>query len=196
MKTLIAILSLFAAPAFAFVESGAPAPDFTATGASGENYTLSEHKGKTVVLEWTNHDCPFVKKFYDVGEMQKMQKAATDEGMVWLRVISSAEGKQGYLTAEQAIAKAAEHNMAATDTLLDPAGELGTLYAAKTTPHMFVIDAKGTLVYQGAIDDTASTNSDDIAGATNYVSAALAAIKAGTTPAVQATKAYGCGVKY
>ncbi len=196
MKKLIALLTLIAAPAFAAPIIGEPAPAFTGQNTNGETITLADYAGKNVVLEWTNHDCPFVKKFYDVGAMQKLQKAAVDDGTVWLRIISSAEGKQGHLSAEQALSKAAEQNMAATATLLDPSGEIGKAYGAKTTPHMYVINADGVLVYQGAIDSNASTNSDDIATATNYVTAALDAIKAGKTPAVQETKAYGCGVKY
>lgn len=196
MKLLTALIALLAAPAFAAPVINEPAPDFTAQSATGEEVSLGDLVGRNVVLEWTNHDCPFVKKFYDVGAMQALQKAATDNNTIWLRVISSAEGKQGYLSGEQALAKAAELKAAATHTLLDATGEIGKLYAAKTTPHMFVIDEEGMLVYQGAIDNAASTNSADIAGATNYVSAALEALQNGETPAVQETKAYGCGVKY
>ncbi len=196
MKLISALIMLLAAPALAAVETGAKLADFTATASNGETIKLSSFAGKNVVLEWTNHGCPFVKKFYSSGTMQQLQKDATAKGVVWLRVISSAEGKQGHLTPEAAEAKAVEQGAAATYTLLDASGELGKMFAAKTTPHMFVINAQGVLAYQGAIDSKPSPNADDIADATNYVTAALAALAEGKTPAVTQTKPYGCGVKY
>lgn len=197
MKKLVAFLVLLSAPALASApQINQPAPAFTAKAADGSSVSLADYAGKTVVLEWTNHGCPFVKKFYGAGKMQALQKTATDEGAIWLRVISSAEGKQGNLSAEEAIAKAVQQHAAATHTLLDATGALGKLYGAKTTPHLFVINEKGVLIYKGAIDSIPSPNADDIKVATNYVSAALAAIKAGKLPSVQETKSYGCGVKY
>lgn len=196
MKRLIALCMLLAAPAFAAIETGQPAPSFTAQTASGQTVSLSQFEGKPVVLEWTNHGCPFVKKFYKGGDMQSLQATATKNGVVWLRVISSAPGKQGHLSAQEATQMAEEQNVAATHTLLDASGALGRLYGAKTTPHMYVISAQGTLAYQGAIDSNASADSADIAGATNYVMSALAALAKGETPATANTRSYGCSIKY
>jgi hypothetical protein len=192
-----ALLALPFAAANAAVTTNEAAPTFTAQSASGESVNLSDFAGKTVVLEWSNHECPFVEKFYEGGHMQAFQQQATEGGDVaWLRVVSSAEGKQGFVTAEDVLQQTSEQGYAATHTLLDPTGELGRLYGAKTTPHMFVINAEGVLVYQGAIDDKRSTNSADIEGATNYVMAALAALAQGELPEVQETQPYGCSVKY
>ena len=177
-------------------EVGKPAPDFTGTTATGDTLTLSDHKGSIVVLEWTNHGCPFVKKHYSSGNMQSLQKAATADGVKWIRVISSAEGKQGHLSGEEALEMAEEQGAVPTATLLDASGDIGHLYDAKTTPHMYVIDQKGILQYAGAIDDNPSADPADIEGAKNYVTEALAAVKEGKTPATQFTKAYGCSVKY
>lgn len=196
MKRLFALIALLAAPAFAGVTTNQPAPDFTAQSATGETVSLSDYAGKIVVLEWTNHGCPFVKKFYEAGEMQRLQQEAAGGGIIWLRVISSAPGKQGHLSASEAMLMAGEQKVGALHTLLDSSGVLGKLYGAKTTPHMFVINPEGVLIYQGAIDDNPSTKSEDIAGATNYVTAALAALKDGALPAVQESKPYGCSVKY
>ncbi|MCR9196763.1 MAG: thioredoxin family protein, partial [Hyphomonas sp.] len=149
-------------------------------------------------MEWTNHDCPFVKKHYaePVKNMQTLQSDATSNGTVWIQVISSAPGKQGYLEAEAALAKNTERGAAPTYTILDPGGEIGRAYDAKTTPHMYVIESDGTLAYEGAIDSIRSAKVDDIAVATNYVSAALTAVAAGDTPDVASAKPYGCSVKY
>ncbi len=175
---------------------GQPAPEFTGTDTQGKTHKLSDFKGKVVVLEWTNHECPFVKKFYSVGKMQELQKTYTDKGVVWLNIVSSAEGKQGHVTPEQANAIMTEKKFASTAKLLDPTGEIGKLYGAKTTPHMFVINKDGTLAYMGAIDDKKSTDSEDIAGAKNYVAAALDAVLAGSPVVVASTTPYGCSVKY
>ncbi len=194
--SVLTALMLMAAPAFAAPEVGQPAPDFTGTDTNGVAHTLSGFKGKTVVLEWSNHECPYVVKHYGSGNMQALQKAATDDGVIWLTVVSSAEGKQGYTTPEEANALIEEVGANATARILDPSGEIGKLYDAKTTPHMFVIDADGTLVYAGAIDSNNSYDPATIEGATNYVQAALDSLKAGTPIEVASTTAYGCGVKY
>ncbi len=191
----LAVLVL-ATPAFASVATNEPAPNFTLTDTNGQSHSLSDFRGKTVVLEWTNHDCPFVVKHYKPKAMQALQAEATADGVIWLSIISSAEGKQGYVTPEQANAIRAEHGIASTAMLLDTSGEVGRLYAAKTTPHMYIINAEGILVYQGAIDSIASANANDIAKADNYVRLALASLKAGEPIANPTTQPYGCSVKY
>ena len=178
------------------VTTGAAAPDFTLTDTSGASHKLSDFKGKPVVLEWVNHGCPFVVKHYSKGNMQGLQADYTGKGVVWLSICSSAEGKQGYDTAEGWQKLNTEKGGKATAILLDPEGTVGKLYGAKTTPHMYVINAEGTLVYQGAIDDKPSTDSDDIPGAKNYVKAALDEVLAGKPVTTGQTKPYGCGVKY
>lgn len=200
IKTALTIFSAFAIfaalPAFAAPEVGQSAPVFTGVDSNGVEHSLSDFKGKTVVLEWTNHQCPYVIKHYESGNMQKLQKAAKEDGVVWISIVSSAEGKQGHVTAEEANAVKAETNSMATAKILDPSGEIGKLYDAKTTPHMFVVDPEGTLVYAGAIDSDSSFRQSAIEGATNYVQAALDSLKAGEPIEVASTKPYGCGVKY
>lgn len=193
--TALTLVSLSTA-ALAGPVVGQPAPDFTGTDTAGKTHKLSDFKGKTVVLEWTNPECPYVVKHYGQGNMQKVQKAATDDGVVWLRIISSAPGKQGHTSPEGADTYIKANNVAATATLLDETGTIGKAYDAKTTPHMFVVNAEGTLVYAGAIDDKPTADAADIEGANNHVSAALANLKAGEAVAVAETKPYGCGVKY
>ncbi len=199
MKSLLlaaaAALSL-AGAAMAEAVVGQAAPAFTGTDTKGQAHALADFKGKTVVLEWTNHLCPYVKKHYGSGNMQKLQTAATADGVVWLSIVSSAEGKQGHVTPEEADKIVAEAGAKPTAKLLDPAGEIGKAYGAKTTPHMYVIDPNGTLVYAGAIDSNSSADPKTIEGATNYVAEALAAVKAGTPVATAETEAYGCSVKY
>jgi peroxiredoxin len=163
---------------------GQPAPNFTATDLNGKSRSLSEFKGKYVVLEWHNQGCPFVKKHYESGNMQKLQKDLTGKGAVWLSIISSAPGAQGYVTPEQEKAYLAEKQAAPTDVLFDPEGTVGHLYGAKTTPHMFVIDDKGILVYAG------------VATAKNFVRAAYEEASAGKPVTTASTAPYGCGVKY
>jgi peroxiredoxin len=172
------------------------APAFTLTDSNGKAHSLSDFAGKVVVLEWINHDCPFVKKHYDKGNMQALQKEATDKGAVWLSICSSAEGKQGYQTAEGHNKLAKEKGSNATAILIDADGKVGKAYKAETTPHLYVISAEGKLVYQGAIDDKRSTDAADIATSKNYVREALAAVWEGKPVAEAKTKAYGCGVKY
>lgn len=176
----------------------APAPAFTAVNSNGETVSLSDFAGKTVVLEWTNDGCPFVKKHYATppANMQSMQKAAAANDVVWLSVISSAPGKQGHVDGPGANALTAAYGASPAHVLLDPAGDLGRLYGAKTTPHMYVITGDGALVYNGAIDSNPSSKVADIAGATNYVTAALANISAGEPVAIASSKPYGCSVKY
>ena len=188
---LCAAALLAAAPAVA-----APAPGFTATDADGKPVSLAQFKGRTVVLEWTNSGCPYVGKHYGAGAMQALQKQARKEGVVWLTVLSSAPGEQGALSGPQAKAWAAGHGAAPTDILLDPKGDLGRLYNAKTTPDMRVIDPRGQLVYEGAIDDRPTAAPGSLKGAHNYVRAALTEIKAGKPVATPYAKPYGCSVKY
>lgn len=194
MKFLIA-LSLFTTVALA-ADTGKPAPNFTLPGAHAKSVELSKLKGKIVVLEWLNHGCPFVRKHYESGNMQALQKKYTDKGVVWLSIISSAPGKQGHVDAGQAKAEMTAHKSAATDVLMDSEGAVGKLYDAKTTPHMYVIDRQGLLAYQGAIDDKPSTDMEDVKGAKNYVAEALDAVLAGKKVARAMTQSYGCSVKY
>lgn len=192
-STLAAVIATV--PAFA-VSTGQPAPDFTAKTSEGKTVKLSDYKGKTVVLEWLNYGCPFVKKHYDSSNMQTLQKEAAEKGVVWLSVVSSAPGKQGHGNSAQAEKDRAEHGSKAAAVLLDETGVVGTQYGAQTTPHMYVIDPQGKLVYQGAIDDKPSTDKNDLKGARNYVREAVGAVLAKKAVATGQTKAYGCGVKY
>jgi peroxiredoxin len=179
------------------IAAGAAAPDFTAVDSNGVTHTLSQYTGKTVVLEWTNHDCPFVKKHYNgTSNMQDLQRAAVADGIVWLSVISSAPGKQGNVTPGKANELTSARNAAPSAILLDETGVVGRLYDAKTTPHMFVIGPDQKIVYHGAIDDNSSAKPETVAGARNYVREALAALKAGRTPEVTTATPYGCSVKY
>ena len=175
---------------------GQPAPNFTLTGADGKTHSLADYKGKFVVLEWTNPNCPFVHKFYDSGTMQKLQTEETGKGVVWLRINSSAEGHDGYQTADDIKAYVEKNHVAATETLIDSSGKVGHMFGARTTPHMFVIDSKGDLVYAGGIDNKPSPNPDDIASATNYVTAALDESMAGKQVTTPTARPYGCSVKY
>jgi len=173
-----------------------PAPSFTANTADGKTVSLDSFKGKTVVLEWTNHDCPFVKKHYDSGNMQRLQKDAAAKGVVWMQVISSAPGKQGNVDGATATKLNSARSATPANVILDPEGKLGKLYGAQTTPHIFIIDAKGVLVYKGGIDSLATTDKADIAKAEPYVSEALAALSAGKKITANNTKPYGCSIKY
>jgi len=202
LKTLLmTAASLLIAASFvqavsAAPQIGAPAPEFTATDANGRTHSLSDFRGRTVVLEWTNHDCPYVRKHYETGNMQALQQDATEDGVVWLSIISSAPGKQGHVSAEQAAELTETRDAAPTAVLLDPEGKIGRAYEARTTPHMYVITPDGTLVYKGAIDDRPTARHSDIEGARNYVREALAAMENGEDIAKQVTRAYGCSVKY
>lgn len=178
------------------VRIGQPAPDFTGVDSNGKTHRLSDFKGKVVVLEWTNHQCPFVLKHYESGNMQKLQKQATGNGVVWLSVISSASGQEGYVNGTQANELTKSRGASPTAVLLDPDGKIGRLYSARTTPHIFVITSNGTLAYMGAIDSIPSANKADIAKAKNYVSAALDTVLKGQKVDTTVTQPYGCSVKY
>lgn len=188
--------ALLAGQAEAAPAIGQPAPAFAAADADGKVRSLDEFKGKTVVLEWTNQGCPYVKKHYSTGNMQGLQKSATDDGVVWLTLISSAPGQQGHLDAAGAKAWKAQANASSSAVLLDPQGRVGKAYDAKTTPHMYVIDKAGTLVYMGGIDDKPTSDAADVKTAKNHVIAALGDVKAGRAVATAVTKPYGCSVKY
>ncbi len=177
-------------------EVGKPAPEFTLTDVHGNEHSLSDFAGKNVVLEWINFDCPFVKKFYSVGKMQEWQTMMAEQDVVWLTICSSAPGKQGHFTNFIIKEKMKELGAAPAGYLIDETGEVGQLYQAKTTPHMYVIDGEGVLRYAGAIDSKKSADPADIDGATNYVAAALTAIMAGEEVEVTQTAPYGCSVKY
>lgn len=175
---------------------GERAPDFTATDSNGKTQKLSDYAGKFVVLEWTNRGCPYTQKQYNSGNMQRLQKEWTAKGVVWLTVVSSAQGKQGYVTATEENAYVKQVNADPTAVILDPDGTLGHLYDAKTTPHMFIINPQGMLIYNGAIDDRPTTDVADIQGAKNYVTLALDEAMAGKAVSVATSRPYGCSVKY
>jgi AhpC/TSA family len=193
---LLCASALLAAPAFASPQIGQPAPDFTATDSKGAARTLSQYRGKTVVLEWTNADCPYTRKHYTSGNMQSVQSLAQKNGVVWLSVISSAPGKQGYVDGAGADALTQSRGAAPTAVLLDPSGTVGRLYGAKTTPHMFVIDKNGALQYMGGIDSIATADIGDIDRAEPYLKEAMLAVTRGEPVAHPVTKPYGCSVKY
>lgn len=197
LSALAALTLVGALPsAQAAVTIGKPAPEFTATDSNGKSHKLSDFKGKTVVLEWTNPGCPFVKKHYNSKNMQGLQEKYTGEGVIWLSINSSADGKEGNLNGEAANKYIAEKGAKQTAYLLDPTGTIGKLYDAKTTPHIFVIDKTGNVVYEGAIDDNDSPKPEDAATAKNYVAAALDSVLAGKPVEKAQTKPYGCSVKY
>jgi peroxiredoxin len=198
-KSIVITLSSFIATALFAADSppvGSAAPDFSATDSKGQTRSLAQYKGKYVVLEWFNPECPFVKKHYGPGNMQKLQEEYTSKGVVWLSVDSSAPGKEGSLTPEQAEKKISEWKSKQTALLLDPDGKVGQSYGAKNTPHMFVINPEGKIVYEGAIDSKATPNPADIPSSTNYVKVALDESLAGKPVTNANTKPYGCSVKY
>ncbi len=178
------------------VQPGKTAPEFTGVDTAGNPVSLASLKGKTVVLEWTNHECPYVGKHYGTGTMQQLQRDAIAKGDVWLTVISSSKGQQGYVEALEADKLTADRKAAPSSVLLDPEGKIGRLYGATTTPHMFVIDKAGTLVYMGGIDDKPSTSRDTIKTARPYVREALDALAADKPIATASTRPYGCSIKY
>jgi hypothetical protein len=178
-------------------EVGQPAPDFTLTDIDGSTHSLSEYKGKIVVLEWVNPECPFVQKHYNkTGNIPRLQKTYTGEGVIWLSINSAAPGKQGDFDPAQVKAWMQQVNAAPTDYFRDPTGVAGHLYGARNTPHIFIVNRDGTLVYAGGIDSIASAKPEDIAQATNYVNAAMTDLMAGRPVAVSNTRPYGCSVKY
>jgi peroxiredoxin len=178
------------------VKVGAPAPEFTATDSNGKMESLDQFKGKYVVLEWHNQGCPFTKKHYASGNMQSLQKEWTAKGVEWFTVISSAPGQQGYMTADAENAYVKKMGAAPTAVLLDKDGKVGHAYDARTTPQMVVIDPKGKIIYDGAIDDKATPDPSDIKGAKNYVNDALLEAMSGKPVATPYTRPYGCSVKY
>ena len=196
IKLMTIALSLFVATASYAAKVGEKAPDFQVQDINGKVQKLSDYKGKYVVLEWMNEGCPFVKKHYESGNMQKLQKEYSGKNVAWLTVVSSKKGKQGHWTAEQAKAKLAEWKMSPTAVLLDEDGKMGKAYSAKVTPHMYVINPEGSLIYNGAIDSNDSSDAADIPTSTNYVDVALKSALKGEPVKVSTTKPYGCGVKY
>ena len=196
LSTLAVSALAIAAPATAKIATGSNVSDMTVVDSNGTTHNLSDFAGKKVVLEWTNEGCPYVKKHYTTDNMQKTQRMATAEGAVWLSVISSAPGKQGYKSGEEANAWKTAQNAASTAVILDANGDMGKTFAAKTTPHMYIIDESQTLVYQGAIDDNRSASPATVEGAKNYVVAAMEDLKAGKAVAEAETAPYGCSVKY
>lgn len=186
----------FFSQAVAAAMVGSPAPDFTLTDIQGQSHKLSDYRGKIVVLEWVNSGCPFVQKHYESGNLPRLQQTATADGVVWLAVNTGRDGVQGAMNSADASQWLRKQQASPTAYLRDPDGSVGRLYGAKTTPHMYVINADGVLVYNGAIDSIRSADKEDIARATNYVSAALADLKAGRPVATTNTQPYGCGVKY
>jgi peroxiredoxin len=175
---------------------GDAAPNFSAAGSDGKTYRLSDYRGKFVVLEWHNNGCPYTQKHYDSGNMQRLQKEWTEKGVVWLTVISSAPGAQGYVTADQENIYKQRMKAAPTAVLLDPSGEVGHLYNAKTTPQMVIINPQATVVYDGAIDDHPTSDSSDIPQSKNYVELALSEATAGKPVGISTSRPYGCSVKY
>jgi len=194
-KLLSLALALAAIPALAVVP-GNPAPDFKGIDSNGVTHALSQYRGKYVVLEWANKGCPFEQKYYLSGSMENLQKEWTAKGVVWLSVISSAPGEQGYVTPAEENEYIKSMHVASTAVLLDPTGAIGHLYSAKTTPHMFVIDPTGKLIYEGAIDNKPTTDQADLKGAQNYLNDALNASMSGKPVVVESTRPYGCSIKY
>jgi alkyl hydroperoxide reductase subunit AhpC len=193
----LVVLVLCAVPLLvAAARVGDSAPEFTATASNGKTVRLTDYRGKYVVLEWHNNGCPYVGKHYNSGNMQRLQKQWTSQGVVWLTILSSAPGKQGYVTASEENNYLTKMQAAPTAALLDPNGEIGHLYDAKTSPQMVVINPQGVVIYSGAIDDRPTTDLQDVQGATNYVSLALEQAMAGKPVQTPATRPYGCSVKY
>ena len=194
----IALTGLITLPAAAAetAKVDATAPGFVLKDAGGKSHSLTDFRGKYVVLEWVNFDCPFVHKHYGSGAMQALQHSMTAKGVVWLSICSSAPGRQGYFEGNELRERMKKENAAPTAYLVDDEGVVGRLYEAKTTPHMFVIDPVGTLIYAGGIDNIASTDREDITKATNYVKEALDEALQGKPVAIKNTRSYGCSVKY
>lgn len=198
------VLALLAAISFAPMalaqtnqaEVGEPAPGFTLKDADGELHSLSDYEGQYVVLEWLNFECPFVGKHYGSGNMQKLQDTYTNKGVVWLSIVSSAEGRQGYYPPEEMKTQKQKHDGNMTAILMDTSGEVGKTYGATVTPHMYVISPEGELLYRGGIDDKPTTDEADIEGATNYVRGALKAAMKGEEVSPKQAKPYGCTIKY
>jgi peroxiredoxin len=199
-QSLKVVVTLFAfvlaTSASARVEVDAPAPAFTLTSSKGETVSLSDFAGKYVILEWTNHLCPYVVKHYGSDNMQMLQRKYTEQDVVWLSIISSAEGKQGYVSSDEANALTSERNAVPTHVLFDTSGEVGKAYSAKTTPHMYIIDPAGELKYAGGIDSIKSANPADISKAENYLDVGMQALLSGQEIEKKLTPPYGCSIKY
>ncbi len=193
---ILAALACAGGPAYGAAEVGQAAPEFTLTDSNGKTHSLSDFKGKHVVLEWINFGCPFVKKHYNGGHMQNLQREFTGKDVVWLAICSSAAGKQGHMTPAKINETIKERNAAMTAYLIDEDGKVGRAYGAKTTPHMFIVNPKGKLIYAGAIDSIRSFNTGDVEKAQNYVKTALDEALAGKRVTTSQTEAYGCSVKY
>ncbi len=203
MKKHLLIITGIALFAFVFMteksyaaEINSPAPSFSLTDTNGVSHNLSDYQGSHVILEWINHDCPFVKKHYNSHNMQNLQRYAADNNVVWLSIASSAPGKQGHYAPEEWNQMTAEKNASPSAVLLDPSGDVGRQYGAQTTPHMYLINPEGVLLYKGAIDSTPSADPDDIEESENYVRSALDEALSGEPVSNPSTKAYGCSVKY
>lgn len=198
--TLLFLISFTISAAVATAQSGAvvgeKAPNFELTDANGETHNLSDFEGKYVILEWLNHDCPFVRKHYDGNNMQELQKRYTDEGVIWLSIISSVPGTQGHLQPEEAQEITKEKNASPTAVLLDVDGSVGKMYDARVTPHMYIINPEGVLEYNGAIDDKPTARLRDLEGAHNYVVAAMTSLMNDEPVEVKTNTPYGCTVKY
>lgn len=196
LATAIGLMALGAAASLAAPAIGEPAPAFTGRTAAGETVSLADFRGKPVILEWTSHQCPFVYKHYRTGNMQKLQRRLTEAGAVWVSVISAAPGEPGHVSAEEAQRIATQNASYADHILLDPKGEVGRAYLARTTPQMALIRPDGTLAYNGAIDDAPSTRFETVETARNYLLAAFEAVQSGKPADPAVTKPYGCAIKY
>jgi len=196
----VAAIDLAIAPTIAYpgpqARIGAPAPAFSLTDSNGKTVSLADFKGKTVVLEWTNHECPYVRKHYGGNNMQALQKKWTAQGVVWLTLVSSAPGTQGFVSGDEANKLTAERGASPTAVLFDPSGDTGRAYGAHTTPHMYVITGDGKLVYMGGIDDKPTTRLEDLKTAKNFVDAALSELAQGKPVSVTTSRPYGCSIKY
>ena len=196
-KSVVMFLFLFSVITFSQeAKLNEQAPNFKLMDSNGKEHSLSDFKDKIVVLEWINYECPFVKKHYNSKNMQTLQEKYTKEGVIWLAICSSAESKQGNFANDEINRRSKKHGAKFTAYLVDSDGKVGKMYGAKTTPHMYIINKDGKLVYAGGIDDKASTDLEDIKGAKNYVSLALDELLAGKNVSVQSSKPYGCSVKY
>ena len=194
VSVLLAVPGILVAGTWPHVDEAAP--DFSVLDVNGKSVSLSSFQGQYVVLEWVNYDCPFIRKHYGSGNMQRLQNEYTEKGVIWLSICSSAPGKQGYFETRELKERMEKEGAAPTAYLLDSDGKIGKVYDAKTTPHMFIINPEGILVYAGGIDDIASTNKEDLVKATNYVSTNLDALLAGKSNPVKGSRPYGCSVKY
>jgi peroxiredoxin len=193
---LVAAIAALSSSVQASAVPGQAAPDFRAVDVTGKTVSLADFRGKTVVLEWNNPNCPFVQKHYSSGNMQALQRTSTSAGVVWLAINSTTETHSDYLAPAQLAAWFSDQGAAPTAIVMDTQGVIGRAYGAKVTPHMFVIDGKGTVIYAGAIDDKRSANPADVKTARNYVAAALADARAGKPVATATSGPYGCSIKY